>query len=153
MSPNELNTIKEIENRISKLQKDYVLLQDKYNNSQKNFERKLDDLILKIIEIEDLMELSHTNLISDAEIPSNFLLIMNKIKKKIAGVLTWLQVQPIELTDRRIIPGKVRVVETQKVAGDIPPGTIVNICRKGYHRGNKIIRPADVITAEISKVD
>ena len=46
-------------------------------------------------------------------------------------------------------PGKTRVLETREASGEIPAGTIIEICRKGYQRGNKIIRPADVITAKV----
>jgi molecular chaperone GrpE (heat shock protein) len=57
-------------------------------------------------------------------------------------------VQELIFTNGRIEAGKTRVLEARKVSGEIPTGTIINVCRKGYQRGDKIIRPADVITAE-----
>lgn len=54
-----------------------------------------------------------------------------------------------EFTDGRIETGKTRVLETRNASGDTPTGTIVEVCRKGYQRGDKIIRPVDVITVGV----
>ena len=149
MQISELNSIEQIETRICELQKFCVSLQEQLKNSQNNFERNLDDSALRIIDILDMIDTVKLNMDLDNEANSNAYLIINKIAKRITDVLIRLQVQEIAFTDNRIEAGKARVLETRKVLKETPAGTIIEVCRKGYQRGNKIIRPADVITAEV----
>jgi molecular chaperone GrpE (heat shock protein) len=149
MQINKPNLIEQIETRICELQKSYVSLQEQLKNSQNNFEHSLDDSALRIIDILDMINMAKLNMDLDCEANSNAQLIIKKIEKRITDVLRRLQVQEIIFTDGRIAAGKARVLETRKVSGETPTGTIIEVCRKGYQRGDKIIRPADVITAEV----
>ncbi len=81
------------------------------------------------------------------EAPSNEQRIINKIEKRLVEMLTHNQVQEIIVSDGRIEAGKTRVIETRPASTEIPAGTIIQICRKGYQRGDNVIRPTDVITA------
>jgi molecular chaperone GrpE len=148
MQINRPNLIEQIETRICELQKSYVSLQEQLKNSQNNFEHSLDDSALRLVDILDMISMAKLNMDFDGESNSNAQLMIKKIEKRITDVLRRLQVQEIMFTDGRIVAGKARVLETREVSEETPTGTIIEVCRKGYQRGNKIIRPADVITAE-----
>lgn len=49
--------------------------------------------------------------------------------------------QEITLAHDRVEVGKTRVLETRQISEGTPSGTILEVCRKGYQRGNKVIRP------------
>jgi molecular chaperone GrpE len=149
MKISELNSIEQIETRICELQKSYISLQEQLKNSQNNFERNLDDSVLRIIDILDMIATVKLNIDLDGEANSDAYLIIKKIERRITDILRRLQVQEIIFTDSRIEAGKARVLETRRVSEATPTGTIIEVCRKGYQRGDKIIRPADVITVEV----
>ena len=147
MQLNKFNVIEQIKTRICELQNAYVSLQEQSKKSQNNFDRNLEDSALRIIDILDMIEMAKLNMDLEGTINSNAQRIINKIEKRLFGILQSWQVQEIVFEEGKIEVGKSRVVETQKVSGEIPTGTIIEICRKGYQRRDKIIRPTDVITA------
>jgi molecular chaperone GrpE (heat shock protein) len=147
MPINDSNLIEKIEARICEIQKSHGSLQEQLKNSQNNNERNLDDFSLRIIDVLDLIGTAKSNLGLDDEVNSNGLLIIKKIEKRLADILKRWQVQEILFKNNLIEAGKARVLETRKVLEDVPTGTIIEVCRKGYQRGDKTIRPADVITA------
>lgn len=140
-------SIEQIEVRICELQKAHIALQEQLKKNQTNFERTIEDSALRVIDILDMIETAKLNMILDGEINSNAQIIINKIEKRLLGVLQCWQVQEITLKNGQIEAGKIRVLETQKASVETPKGSIVVVCRKGYQRVDKIIRPADVITA------
>lgn len=143
-----MDLIEEIENRICELQKNYVTLQEQNKSLKINFERALDDNILRIIDILDTIELIKGGS-TDNQTTTNVdsVLIVNKIQKRLLEFLKKNQVQEITFKDSRVEVGKARVLETRTPQQDRPLGTILEICRKGYERGSKVIRPADVISS------
>jgi molecular chaperone GrpE (heat shock protein) len=148
MKINELNSIEQIKMRICELQKAHVSLQEQFKAYQNNVDSNLNDSALKIIDILDMIETTKSNVDLDNEANSNTQLIIKKIEKRLIAILKYWQVQEIVFKDGQIEVGKAKVLETRKVPGEIPVNTIVEVCRKGYQRGNKTIRPADVVTAE-----
>lgn len=150
---NEPNFIEQIEQRICELQKTHLSLQEQFQRSQHDFERNLDHSALQIIDVLDMIETTKLNLNIEGEANSNARLIVKKIEQRLNNILRYWQVQEIVFKDGQIEAGKTRVLETQKVSDAIPAGTIVKICRKGYLRGAKTIRPADVITASRASAD
>ena len=141
--------IKKIETRLTGIQKSQVSLQEKLKHGGNEFERMTDDAILRMIDILDMIELSRKSGDVSGDMNPNAPLVIKKIEKRLLELIRCWQVQEIRLEDGKIEPGKARVLETRKSSGDeISTGSIIEVCRKGYQRGNKIIRPADVITAD-----
>ena len=141
--------VKKIETRLTEIQKSQVSLQEKLKNGENEFERRIDDAILRMIDILDMIELSSKNRDVSGDMNPNAPLVIKKIEKRLLELIRCWQVQEIRFEDGKIEPGKVRVLETRKISSsEISTGSIIEVCRKGYQRGNKIIRPADVITAD-----
>ena len=145
MQSNDLNSIEKIESRICKLQISHVSLQEKLKSSQNNFERNLDESALRIIDILDLIEITKENMNLSKDVHSYSQIIFKKIEKRLADILKKWEVQEIIFKNGQVEVGKTRVIETRPVSSS-SEGSIVEVCRKGYQRGDKTIRPADVIT-------
>ena len=139
-----LDVITEIQTRICDLQKAHVSLQEEVKNAQNTFDKELEDNALRLIDILDMIEVTKSNI----EDKSNTQMIINKVEKRIIDVLRRLKVQEIIFTNGCVEIGKARVLEVREATNLQQSGTILEICRKGYCRGDKIIRPADVITVK-----
>ncbi|OGT41595.1 MAG: nucleotide exchange factor GrpE [Gammaproteobacteria bacterium RIFCSPHIGHO2_12_FULL_40_19] len=74
--------------------------------------------------------------------------VIKKIEKRLRNILTSHDVSEITFPNNQVEVGKARVVETRELLSDTTPGTILDICRKGYQRNDKVLRPADVVTAK-----
>lgn len=148
MKINDEDSIEHIAMRISTLQIAHVSLQEQFKQSQHQVERSMDDAVMRIIDILDMIEATKPSIELDSNTHVNAQLIMKKIEKKLIDMLKHWHVQEISCQSGRVEIGKTRVLETKKLSENISSGAIVEICRKGYQRDNKIIRPADVITAE-----
>lgn len=138
------NELVEIQTRICELQKSHVSLQDSVKSSQNFFDKELNDITLRLIDILDMIGITKSN--DSVDNKSNGQIIINKIEKRIIEILKRLKVQEIIFTNNFVEIGKARVLETREVKEVHNSGTILEICRKGYQRGDKVIRPADVIT-------
>ncbi|OHE75716.1 MAG: nucleotide exchange factor GrpE [Verrucomicrobia bacterium RIFCSPHIGHO2_12_FULL_41_10] len=147
MQTNAPDSIQEIETRIAELQKTHIMLKEQLNTIQSTAERSLDDGVLRIIDILDMISSVKTNININDEANSTISIIVKKIEKRLLDVLRHWKVEEIVL-EGRVQPGKTRVLETRPVSKDIAPGTVLQICRKGYQRANKTIRPTDVISAK-----
>ncbi len=139
-------TIIQIENRISELQRSHIELQEKLKNDQNNFENTLQDSALRIIDLLDMITAVESNMGVNDE--TNAWLVIKKIEKRLIALLQYWRVEEITFKDGQIEVGKTRVLETRPVLGDLPANSIIEVCRKGYQRDGKIIRPADVITVD-----
>ena len=140
------NSIEQIEKRITELQQSKVSLQEQLKQSQITFERNLDDSALRIIDILDMIDTTKNSNDLDHDTNSNAPLIIKKIEKKLIEVLRRWQVQELVTIDGRVEAGKTRVIATRPISDVVSAGAIVEICRKGYQRGDKTLRPTDVIT-------
>lgn len=136
-----LQVIDQVTTRICELQTAHVSLQEQFKVAQNNADRDLNDAALRIIDILDLIETVGPN--TDAS------LVIKKIEKRLADILKRWKIQEIIFKDGQIEVGKARVLEARKVTGEMPAGTIIEICRKGYQCANKTIRPAYVITSTV----
>ena len=67
------------------------------------------------------------------------------IHRKLIRTLEAQGVQKIDLKDGKAQPGLCQVLETRVDAGQ-EEGTILSIVRQGYRAGDRILRPAEVIT-------
>jgi len=140
------NSIEQIEKRITELQQSKVSLQEQLKQSQITFERNLDDSALRIIDILDMIDTTKNSNDLDHDTNSNAPLIIKKIEKKLIEILRRWQVQELVTKDGLVEAGKTRVIATRPISDAVSAGAIVEICRKGYQRGDKTLRPTDVIT-------
>lgn len=143
---NKLDSIIKLEERIIGLQKSFVLSQEELRNFKTSTAQNNVDSILRVIDILDLIELILIR--ENIEDNSNFRVVIKKIEKRLRDLLKYWQVKEIIFTNNQIEPGKVRVLDTRTAFMGVLPGTIIEICRKGYQQGERVIRPADVITAQ-----
>ena len=137
--------VEHVENFICELQKSKVILQEEIKAEQRNFDYSLNDVAFKIIELLDLIDLCRTN--ENLDISSNAQIVIKKIEKRLVDILLHLQVEEIELQPDLLEADKIRVIATQERLDGTTEGSIIEICRKGYQRAGRVIRPADVITA------
>lgn len=147
MSVNELYFIKQVEKRICELQNGHVALQEQLKTCQTNMERNLNNSALKIIDIIDMLETTKSNIDLNNTTNTDFHPIIKKVEKRLLDILKYWQIEEIVFRDKQIEIGKARVIETRESSGEVPAGSIIEVCRKGYKCGNKVVRPADVITA------
>ncbi|HBI21980.1 MAG TPA: nucleotide exchange factor GrpE [Legionella sp.] len=148
LQTNGADALEQIEARLCALQTAHVALQENVKNERHRFERHLDEDALRIIQILDMLDnTSSSRLGLSNEVPSNAERIIKKIEKRLIEILTHNQVQEIIVKNGCVEAGKTRVIETRPASEEAPAGTIIQICRKGYQRGDKVIRPTDVITA------
>ena len=145
MQINDAHPVDQIRDRLVKLQQSHVVLQDQLKLAKIQMDRHVDDASLRIIDILDLI---HTVPLNESnESHSNARIIIKKTEKRLTDLLRRWEVQEILIDPSgQIKPGKARVLEARSVAHPVDHGTIVEVCRKGYQRGGKPIRPADVIT-------
>ena len=148
MKVNGVDILAQIEERICKLQHDHITLYEELKKNQCDFERSLDSYALKIIDILDMIEMIKSSIDLEHEANINAKLIIKKVNKRLVAILEHCEVKEIIFTNKEVAPGKVRVLETyDPSSNDVRSGTIIKVCRKGYQRRDKIIRPSDVITA------
>ncbi len=142
----ESTLIDAISGRITELQTAHVALQEHIKQFDLQRERRLNDDALKIIDILDMIDMVRSHTTTDNSPHSNNPLIIKKIDKHLRNILHAWKVEEIKVTDNQIIAGKTRVIEARQSSTTISDGVMIEVCRKGYQRGDKIIRPTDVIT-------
>lgn len=148
MPNNDPSVIDKIAARVGEIQKSYVCSQEQLKHSAGAFDRSIDEVVLRIIDILDMIDTAKLTTNASSEDNSTAQLVIKKIEKRLTEIIRRWQVQEITFNTGKVEPGKVRVLETRKTSSEIPAATIIEICRKGYQRGDKVIRPADVITAD-----
>ena len=136
------NLIDNISEHIYSTQKLNVELQEELQNTKRKAENTLDRATFMIINTLDFIYSIKKSL----EIES-LQIIIDKILKKLMLFLEEIGVQEIVLEDNCIVDSKLtRVVDTKNGAYNQKPGSIIEICRRGYIRSGKVIRPVDVVT-------
>ena len=143
MHINEPDYIDQIKTRIAAIQQSHIVLQEQLKQAKNDLECHINDSTLRVIDILDMIDTVQSKITVDGA-P----LVIKKIEKRLNEILRRWQVQEINLSDGRVEAGKTRVLETRQTTDETPTGTIIEVCRKGYQRGEKTIRTADVITSE-----
>ena len=69
------------------------------------------------------------------------------VQERFLGLLAGEGIQPISTQDQMFDPHQHVAVDTV-VRQDAPPGTIVDVVRKGYRQGDRILRFAEVVVAK-----
>src|SRR3990167_9797807 len=141
----ETDAIACIEARIIALQQAHLALQEQLTQATQQAERQLNDAAMRVIDVLDLLDSVQSKRAMNEEAPPEVSsLIFKKIEKRLLEILRRWQVEEINVTEGRLDVGKMRVLDTRPSVDEAAVGKIMEICRKGYQRGNKTIRPADV---------
>lgn len=103
--------------------------------SARAYDKSLDDVFLGIIDVIDLLE----RLSESESQPVAF----NKVVRRLTALLKRFDVH--DFVPAHTEPGRVKVIETRSLA-DHDEGAILGVSRKGYRRGERVLRPAEVIS-------
>ena len=125
----------EISHRLIALQTAHVSLQEERLRNTHAAEQQLDDMALGIIDILDLTGSFH----ACAQADTDTVRVLKKVDRRLKSLLDRFSVREIEFSEGEFTPGLVRVLETRS---DLEHA---EICRKGYARGNRVLRPVEVV--------
>lgn len=137
----------------SHLQKENVLLQQSLREQQTQTAAHTEDLFLELLEVADALESLLEYLEKNPEPNLEFIQRLPKsvgaVRRKFLSVLGKRQVSPIELQDNQLDFNLCRVVD-REVRTDLPDQTITKTVRQGFRLGEKILRPAEIITSTLA---
>lgn len=112
-----------------------------------------EDLFLELLEVGDALE-DLLNYLADHPNPSPEFLqrlprSLGAVHRKFLSILEKRQVLPVELEGTQPDFNLCRVVD-REVRTDLPNQTITKTLRRGFHLGDKLLRPTEVV---VSKAD
>ena len=140
-----------IEEELKTLYKERVLLQQSVREQQTQAASATEDLCLELLEVGDALEALLDYLTNNPNPSAEFLQrlprSMGAVHRKFLSVLAKRQVLPIELVGTQSDFDLCRLVE-REVRADLPDQTITKVLRQGFHLGNKVLRPTEVITSK-----
>ena len=138
-----------LEQKLVSFQKRIVSLSQALSAKEKNFLDDKQALYSEFIDILDAFEnIFNTIQNKEDQFDKTVKRIINSfesIHRKLIRTLEAQGVQKIDLNDGKAEPGLCQVLET-RVDTDHKEGTILSIVRHGYRVGDRILRPAEVIT-------
>ncbi len=131
-----VETLGGIQGRIMQTQRKLVEVSEAHHEEQLRTEKKLLEIHLGTIEILDLAE----RLSKNAEIP--------ELKRVIQKCQSTLKRHGIhEIQAEQVTPHLVKVIET-RAHDSLKPGSILEVSRKGYQMGSKVLRAMEVIAVK-----
>ncbi|WP_333784454.1 nucleotide exchange factor GrpE [Thermocrinis sp.] len=154
----EEKRIKELEERVSKLeqiarfsnqrlvelQKDYELLKERYRRDLEEFRKYgYENLALDILEVLDNFERALETKTDDI----NALRAgVEMIYRQLVAVLEKYGVKAMDLNNKEFDPMLAEAVE-RELSLDCPPNTVIRTVRKGYYLHERVLRPARVVVS------
>jgi molecular chaperone GrpE (heat shock protein) len=126
----------EIERRVVALQRRLIETEEARASERQTDSRRHDEICLGIISVLDLLETLRNEAGGET---------LSRAERRLAQLIRRQGISEVTPTDAT--PGLVRVVGTRPTAGK-SQGTVLEICRKGYLAGDRVLRPAEVITAQ-----
>ena len=134
-----LNTkrIVAIRELVTRFQREVLTLREEREVARRGHTSDVEGLLIGIIEVIDVID----QLIKNGE--GGYL---PKVGKLLRSVLKRHGVERCEFPDGLAAPGRVRVLETRSAPG-MPAGKILELCRQGCLAGDRVLRPAEVITS------
>jgi molecular chaperone GrpE (heat shock protein) len=135
--------------RLIGFQKDLVRLSQELETEKERARHREDELYLKLAAVLDAFE-NVFNTVRDKEdtldkSTRRVLKSFQAINRKLIRILEESGVERLEFPDGKAEIGLCQVVDTEVMEGS-EDGTIVSVIRSGYRRGERILRPAQVIT-------
>ena len=138
--------------KLSTLEKDNVSLQRSLKEQQNQTTAQTEDLFLELLEVADALEALLYYLENNPHQSSEFIARLpnsiSAVNRKFLGILRKRQLLPIELQAGTEPDFNLCRVIDREERTDIPDQTITKIVRRGFYWGEKVLRPAEVITAK-----
>lgn len=138
---------------ISGLKKQNVSMQQSLREQQTQASAESEDLFLELLEVGDaleaLLDYLANNPAPSLEFMRRFPKSLGAVQRKFLSVLKKRQVIPIELEGTQPNFDLCRVVD-REVRADLPDRTITKVVRQGFHVGDKVLRPTEIITSKPS---
>lgn len=132
-----VSSSQELSQRIVEIQKQLLSEVEKSRAEKIRHERKIELLLTRVIEILDLIEPISSPTSASTSLPDSDRLI-RKTQKRVAGILSEIGVEEIKVSSVGLKTGYVRVLESH--------GNEMQLCRRGYTLGGRVVRAAEVIT-------
>ena len=133
-----------LKKQLIEFQKTILLQDEKIQSQQLGQEKQETALFLEIMDVLDVFDVLFAQ-VKPEEIKriQNF----KAVQRKLARILSSRNVEKIELSDQSAQPELCKVVETQ-VRPEFSAGQVIDVLKPGYRTSSKVLRPAEVITAQ-----
>lgn len=135
---------------IGTMKQQKVSLEQSLREQQTQAAATTEDLFLELLEVGDALEALLEYMADNPNPSPEFFQRLPKslgvVHRKFLSVLGKRQVSPIELEGTQPDFNLCRVVDRETRA-DVPNQTITKTVRRGFHWGEKILRPTEVITS------
>ncbi len=142
-------TKQRLQEKLVDFQRDIISLSRTLQTKEQAFQDREDDLLLELTLVLDAFENVFSNLEDKAETfdksTRRALKSFTRIQNKVMRILEERGVEQIVFPDGKAVVGLCKVVETQ-MAEERDEGEIISIVRQGYRSGERVLRPAEVIT-------
>ena len=137
-----------IESEVTQIKQENVKLKNALEESDLNAERKIDALILELVQVIDAFDKAELVVkekgFTDDETASKAIKRMLQPKKMALAVLSKYNVTQIDLDGKLINEDICTVVDTEPDPTK-EDGLVVSIEKSGYMRGERLIRRAEVV--------
>lgn len=142
-------TKQRLQEKLIDFQRDIISLSQELQSEKQAFQDSEDNLLLELLLGLDAFENIFKHLEEkDATFEKSVrraLQSFQGIQRKIVRILEERGVEKIEFPDGKAVIGLCKVIETRAV-DRLAEGEIIAIVRNGYRRGDRVLRPAEVIT-------
>jgi molecular chaperone GrpE len=142
-------TKQRLQDKLIDFQRDIIRLSQNLQSQDQAFQDREDHLLLELILVLDSFENIFKNL---EEKEATFeksvrraLKSFQGIQRKLLRILEEHGVEKIDFPDGKAVVGLCKVVETRAVEG-LEEGAIIAIVSNGYQCGDRVLRPAEIIT-------
>ena len=140
----------QLQEKLIDFQRHILNLSQELRSQQQEFQDSEQAFLLELMRVLDAFEnIFHTLAEKEATFEKSVrrgLKSFHGIQRQILRILQQRGVEKIELLDGKAVIGLCQVVETRSVDG-LEEGEIIAIVRNGYRRGERVLRPVEVITA------
>jgi molecular chaperone GrpE len=142
-------TKQRLQEKLVDFQRDIICLSQAIQVKEQAFQDRESDLLLELLLVLDAFENIFNNLEGKAETfdksAQRALKSFTRIQNKVMRILAERGVEQIVFPDGKAVVGLCKVVETQAAEGR-QEGEILSIVRHGYRHGERVLRPAEVVT-------
>lgn len=137
-------------NYFTVFQKEIVELKQKLAEEKQRSFRKEQEILFELFETIDAFDIILENLRKkDIQDVSWKRTVKNieSISRKILRILEKREISIIEFPKSKAVFGMCKIIDTRNIP-ELAEETIVKIVKKGFRKGDEVIRPAEVITVK-----
>lgn len=140
-----------IRKTIGDLMKEKMIIQQALNAKNQEETARLETLFLELLEVVDslefLLEYLRTNPEPDARAIARFPQLIGGIQKKLLNSLNKREVNPIDFRGEKPDFEVCKVVD-REIRPDLENETVIQIVRRGFQYGDRLLRPVEVIVSK-----